>query len=314
MTRSKRITYDNLRTRDPELVGRVTEQFAASSPHGDAGPPAPAYAPAVVTPARTEAAPPLFQPFRLRELTLANRLVVSPMCQYSCEDGAPNDWHLVHLGGRAVGGAGLVMAEMTDVARDARISPGCAGIYSDAHVAGWRRVVEFVHAHTRAAIGLQLAHAGRKGSTAAALGGRRGRCARAPGRRSRRRRCRTRRTGRCRARWTAPTWTRVTAEFVRAAGRAHEAGFDLLELHMAHGYLLGTFLSPLANRRTDEYGGAVENRLRFPLEVLRAVRAEWPAEKPLSVRISATDWHEGGHRTAPTGSRSRARSRRRAAT
>jgi anthraniloyl-CoA monooxygenase len=292
MTRSKRITYDNLRTRDPELVRRVTEQFAAASA-GVEGPPYPAYAPAITRAARTEAAPPLFQPFRLRDLVLANRLVVSPMCQYSCEDGTPNDWHLVHLGGRAIGGAGLVMAEATHVARDARISPGCAGIYADAHVAGWRRVVDFAHAHSRARVGLQIAHAGRKGS--------------------------------CGLPWLdegplqegawptiapsalpyAPDWPvpramdraemdRVTSEFVRAAGRAHEAGFDLLELHAAHGYLLGTFLSPLANVRTDEYGGSLENRLRYPLEVLRAVRAEWPAEKPLSVRVSATDWREGG--------------------
>ncbi len=291
MTRSKRITYDNLGTRDPELVRRVTEQFAAASPP-DARP-SPAYAPAVATAPRTEAAPPRFQPFRLRGLALANRLVVSPMCQYSCEDGAPNDWHLVHLGGRAVGGAGLVMAEAPHVARDARISPGCAGIYSDAHVAGWRRVVDFAHAHTRAAIGLQIAHAGRKSSTAVPWEGGAplldgGGPTIAPS-----------------ALPYAPGWPvpramdradmdRVTAEFVRAAGRAHEAGFDLLELHFAHGYLLATFLSPLANVRTDEYGGSVENRLRYPLEVLRAVRAEWPAEKPLSVRISATDWREGG--------------------
>jgi anthraniloyl-CoA monooxygenase len=293
MSRSKRITYDNLRTRDPELVRRVTEEFAAANPHRDANVPAPAYAPAVATAARTEAAPPLFQPFRLRELTLANRLVVSPMCQYSCDDGTPNDWHLVHLGGRAIGGAGLVMAEATHVARDARISPGCAGIYADAHVAGWKRVVDFAHAHSRTRVGLQLAHAGRKSSCGLpwldegplAEGG-----------------------------WPtlapsalpyAPDWPvpramdradmdRVTAEFVRAAGRAHEAGFDLLELHFAHGYLLGTFLSPLANVRTDEYGGSIGNRLRYPLEVFHAVRAEWPAAKPISVRLSASDWHERG--------------------
>jgi anthraniloyl-CoA monooxygenase len=293
MTRSKRITYDNLRTRDPELVQRVTEQFAATNPHRDAIAPAPSYAPAVVTTSRTEAAPPLFQPFRLRELTLPNRLVVSPMCQYSCDDGAPNDWHLVHLGSRAVGGAGLVMAESTHVARDARISPGCAGIYADTHVAGWKRIVDFAHAHARARIGVQLAHAGRKGSCTLPWEGD---------------------VPLAEGAWPtigpsalpyAPDWPppramdradmdRVTAEFVRATGRAIEAGFDLVELHMAHGYLLGTFLSPLSNRRDDDYGGPVENRLRFPLEVLRAVRAEWPAEKPLSVRISATDWREGG--------------------
>jgi anthraniloyl-CoA monooxygenase len=294
MTRSKRITYDNLRARDPALVARVTEEFAATNPHRDAVAVRPSYAPAILAPPRTAAAPPLFQPFRLRELTLANRLVVSPMCQYSCDDGTPNDWHLVHLGSRAVGGAGLVMAESTHVARDARISPGCAGIYQDAHVAGWRRVVDFVHAHTRARIGVQLAHAGRKGSCTVPWEGD---------------------VPLAEGAWPtiapsalpyAPDWPtprameradreRVVSEFVRATGRALEAGFDLVEIHMAHGYLLGTFLSPLANRRQDAYGGPpIENRLRFPLEVLRAVRAEWPAEKPLSVRISATDWHEGG--------------------
>ena len=293
MTRSKRITYDNLRARDPELVRRVTEHFAVSNPHRDAVAVSPSYAPAVVIAPRTDAAPPLFQPFRLRDLTLANRLVVSPMCQYSCEDGTPTDWHLVHLGSRAIGGAGLVMAESTHVARDARISPGCAGLYEDAHVGGWRRVVGFVHAHTRARIGIQLAHAGRKGSCTLPWEGdvplvsgawdtiAPSAVPYAEG-------------------WPTPRameradMDRVTGDFVRAAGRAQEAAFDLLELHMAHGYLLGTFLSPLTNRRDDAYGGPVENRLRFPLEVLRAVRAEWPAEKPLSVRISATDWREGG--------------------
>jgi anthraniloyl-CoA monooxygenase len=293
MTRSKRITYDNLGTRDPDLVARVTDRFAATNPARDAVAPAPAYAPAFPVAARTAAAPPLFQPYRLRDLVLANRLVVSPMCQYSCEDGTPTDWHLVHLGSRAVGGAGLVMAESTHVAADARISPGCAGLYRDAHVAGWKRIVDFAHAHARARVGIQLAHAGRKGSSglpwldegplldgawptiapsALAYG---------PG-------------------WPTPRameradMDRVLSEFVRATGRALEAGFDLLELHMAHGYLLGTFLSPLTNRRDDSYGGPIANRLRFPLEVLRAVRAEWPAERPLSVRISATDWREGG--------------------
>jgi anthraniloyl-CoA monooxygenase len=235
----------------------------------------------------------MFTPFRLRDMVVENRVVVSPMDQYSAVDGVPGDWHFVHLGSRAVGGAGLVIAESTHVARDARISPGCAGIYEDAHVAGWRRVVDFVHAHTRARIGVQLAHAGRKGSCTVPwegdvplVGGAwptigPSALPYADG-------------------WPAPRamdradMDRVTAEFVRATGRAHEAGFDLLELHMAHGYLLGTFLSPLTNRREDEYGGPIENRLRFPLEVLRAVRAEWPAERPLSVRISATDWREGG--------------------
>jgi anthraniloyl-CoA monooxygenase len=216
------------------------------------------------------------------------------MCQYLAEDGMPNDWHFVHLGSRAVGGAGLVMAEMTDVSADGRISPGCAGLYRDEHVQGWRRIVDFVHAWSPARIGIQLGHAGRRGSTKLAWEGED-----AP-----------LETGGWEVMAPSPIpWSEaspvpramdradmdaVVRDHVRAAERAAEAGFDLLEVHMAHGYLLATFISPLTNVRRDEYGGSVENRMRFPLEVLDAVRAAWPAERPLSVRISAVDWAPGG--------------------
>jgi anthraniloyl-CoA monooxygenase len=217
------------------------------------------------------------------------------MCQYSCEDGTPNDWQLVHLGSRAIGGAALVMTEATHVSREGRISPGCAGMYAPEHETAWRRVVEFVHGHTRARIGMQLAHSGRKGSCDLPW---RGGAPLAP---------------------EQGAWPLINPsalpfdedspvpramdradldlvrdEFVRAAGLAARAGFDLLELHAAHGYLLGAFLSPLTNRRDDAYGGPIEKRMRWPLEVFDAVRAVWPAERPMSVRISATDWREGG--------------------
>jgi anthraniloyl-CoA monooxygenase len=216
------------------------------------------------------------------------------MCQYSAEDGTIDDWHLVHLGSRAIGGAGLVITEMTDVSREGRISPGCAGMYKPEHVPAWKRAVDFVHAHSFAKIGIQLAHAGRKGST--------------------------------RRMWEgidepleAGNWPliaaspipylpqsqvpkpmdrvdmdRVLDDFVRATEMAHEAGFDHLELHFAHGYLLASFISPLTNQRSDDYGGSIENRMRFPLEVFDRVRATWPAPKPIGVRISATDWAPGG--------------------
>ncbi len=287
LTRSKRITYDNLRRRDPSLVERVTTRFA-----GEAGRAAGSFVSAGSNPA-----PPAFQPFPLRGLTLANRIVVSPMCQYSCDDGTISDWHLVHLGSRAIGGAGLVFGEATHVAADARISPGCAGMYKPEHVAAWKRVVDFVHRHSGAKIGLQLAHAGRKGSAtrpwegdiplreggwpllaASAIPFDEG--------------------------WPTPRamdhadMDRVRFQFVRAALMAHEAGFDMLELHMAHGYLLASFISPLTNWREDEYGGAIDNRMRLPLEVFDGVRAVWPQEKPISVRISATDWAKGGTSSA----------------
>jgi anthraniloyl-CoA monooxygenase len=283
LTRSLRVTHDNLKVRDPKLVGEMDRLVAtrASEQTGMAVRSAPP-------------PPPMFTPFRLRELVLPNRVVVSPMCQYSADDGTPGDWHLVHLGSRALGGAALVMTEMTDVSREGRISPGCAGMYKPEHVGAWKRIVDFVHAHSQARIGLQLAHAGRKGSTQKL--------------------------------WEqmdeplpAANWPLLSAspipylphsqvpremdradmdkvrdDFVRATRMALEAGFDIVELHLAHGYLLASFISPLTNRRNDAYGGALANRLRFPLEVFEAMRTFWPPTKPMSARISATDWADGG--------------------
>jgi anthraniloyl-CoA monooxygenase len=277
LTRSKRVTHDNLRVRDPEFIAAVDEWFAAKA--GCHVRPAP---------------PPMFTPFRLRELTLPNRVVVSSMCQYTATEGNPDDWQLVHLGSRALGGAGLVMTEMTNVSADARITPGCTGIYSDDHVRGWKRVVDFVHRWSRAKIGLQLGHAGRKGATKLMwegmddplpAGGWPIYAASPIPYYSHSQVPREAKRG---------DMDRIVADYIAATERALEAGFDLIELHMAHGYLLASFISPLTNERSDEYGGSVENRMRFPLEVLDAVRASWPAERPLSVRISASDWAPGG--------------------
>ncbi len=286
LTRSLRITHDNLKQRDPEFVGRVDRWFADRS------------AAASRTSVPAQAPPPLFTPFRLRDLLLENRVVVSPMCQYSAEDGVPGDWHLVHLGSRAIGGAGLVMAEMTDVSREGRISPGCAGMYLPEHVGAWRRIVDFVHRHSRARIGMQLGHAGRKASTRLAWEGdneplREGNwpvMAASP--------IPYTPQNQVPREMTPADMDRVRGEYARAAAMAEEAGFDLLELHYAHGYLMAGFISPLTNRRTDEYGGSLANRMRFPIEVFRAVRAVWPAHKPMSVRISAVDWAPGGMESA----------------
>jgi anthraniloyl-CoA monooxygenase len=283
LTRSLRITHENLKLRDPGYVQKLDAWFAGKAANQSG----------VNVPAEP-APPPMFTPFRLREMVLQNRVVVSPMCMYAAEDGLPNDWHLVHLGSRAMGGAALVMTEMTDIAPEARITPGCAGLWSEAHAAAWKRVVDFVHAAGPAKIGIQLAHAGRKGATKLLWEG-------------------------IDEPLEAGAWPlvgpspvpyfphsqvpkemdradmeKVKADFVRAVRLADAAGFDIVELHMAHGYLLATFLSPVTNRREDEYGGPIENRMRFPLDVFRAVRAAWPAEKPMSVRISGTDWIEGG--------------------
>jgi anthraniloyl-CoA monooxygenase len=272
VTRSRRVTHDNLRLRDPGFVARTERWFAGTR----------------------EPAPPMFQPFRLGELPLHNRIVVSAMDMYSARDGLPGEFHLVHLGSKALGGAALVMTEMVCVSPSGRITPGCAGIYTSEQESAWARVVDFVHGHTVARIGIQLGHSGRKGSTKLMwegmdeplpAGG-----------------------------WevvgpspvpyspahpaprelTRADLIRIRGEFVAAARAAARAGFDLLELHCAHGYLLSSFLSPLANTRTDDYGGDVAGRLRFPLEVFDAVRAVWPVRRPVTVRISATDWHPGG--------------------
>jgi anthraniloyl-CoA monooxygenase len=236
----------------------------------------------------------MFLPFRLRELELANRVVVSPMDMYTAVDGTVGDFHLVHLGGRGIGGAGLVMSEMICVSAEGRITPGCGGLYRDDHVPGWRRIVEFVHAHGGARIGAQIGHSGRKGATKLMWEGMDepletgawplvapSPIPYAPG-------------SDVPDEMTRADMDQVRDEFVTSTLRAEEAGFDLLELHMAHGYLLSSFLSPLTNVRDDEYGGDLAARARFPLELLDACRAAWPADKPISVRISATDWTPGG--------------------
>ncbi|MGW2250030.1 bifunctional salicylyl-CoA 5-hydroxylase/oxidoreductase [Kitasatospora sp. NPDC001660] len=276
LTRSRRITYDNLRTRDPQFADRVDEAFAKAQ-------------------GADRVVPAMFQPFRLGQLELKNRVIVSPMDMYSAVDGVPGDFHLVHLGSKAMGGAGLVMTEMVCVSPEGRITPGCTGLWSDDHRDAWGRIVSYVHTNSTARIGLQLGHSGRKGSTRLMWEGMDepleqgnwelvGPSALPYGPASATPREATR-----------ADLDRITAEFAAAARRGAEAGFDLLELHCAHGYLLSSFLSPLANRRTDEYGGPLENRLRYPLEVLDAVRAAWPAERPVIVRISATDWAPDGN-------------------
>ena len=281
LTRSQRISHENLRLRDAGWLEGFERWFAAQSG---------------VLPTSTGKPPsPMFTPFTLRSLTVPNRVVVSPMAMYSAVDGMPGDFHLVHFGARALGGAGLLYTEMTCPAPDARITPGCAGLWNDVQRDGWKRVVDFVHANSSAKMGLQLGHAGRKGSTQ--LGWQRmdepldqgnwpvisaspiAYSATTPVPRE----------------MTRADMLRVTEEFVAATRRGAEAGFDILELHCAHGYLLSSFLSPLTNQRGDGYGGDVAARARYPLEVFEAVRAVWPADKPISVRLSCHDWFPGGN-------------------
>ncbi|WP_369207630.1 bifunctional salicylyl-CoA 5-hydroxylase/oxidoreductase [Streptomyces sp. PU-14G] len=273
LTRSRRVTHDNLRLRDAAFVAAAERE--AGVPEGT---------------------PPMFTPFRLRGLTLRNRVVVSPMDMYSSQDGVPGDFHLVHLGARALGGAGLTMTEMVCVSASGRITPGCAGLWTDEQEDAWRRVTAFVHARSpTAAIGVQLGHAGRKGSTKLMWEGideplpegnwpllAPSPLPYRPG------------VSQVPHALTPVQLAAVRDQFVAAAVRAARAGFDLLELHCAHGYLLSGFLSPLTNRRTDAYGGALAARLRYPLEVFDAVREAWPADRPMTVRISATDWAQGG--------------------
>lgn len=313
LTRSQRVSHENLRLRDTTYLEGVERWFASRAeriaqaadaeprpaggerwPRNDSNPWIRPPGPVVAAGGDGRPVPPMFTPFRLRGLTLMNRVVVSPMDMYCATDGTPNDFHLVHLGARALGGAGLVMTEMTCVSPEARISLGCTGMYAPAHVEGWRRVVDFVHGWTRAKICLQLGHSGRKGSTRRMWEGvdeplpegnweviapspiPYGPQNQVP------------------REMTRADMDRVLADFVRATEMAVACGFDMLELHCAHGYLLSSFLTPLSNRRTDAYGGSLANRLRYPLEVFSAMRAVWPAERPMSVRISATDWVEGG--------------------
>jgi anthraniloyl-CoA monooxygenase len=282
MTRSKAITYDNLMLRAPDFVAEVDKAFARQVR-------ARGFDVNIENPAA-----PMFQPLRLREMTLFNRAVVSPMCMYSAEEGMPTDFHLVHYGSRAIGGAGLIFTEMTCVGCDARITPGCAGLWTDEQEAAWRRIVDFVHANSAAKFALQLGHAGRKGATKLMWDGM----------------DRPLEEGGWDVVSASPipyfpdsqmpreldraAMDRIKAAFVAAVERGERCGFDMLELHCAHGYLLASFISPLTNKRADQYGGSLDNRLRFPLEVFEAMRAAWPAHKPMSVRISATDWAEGG--------------------
>jgi anthraniloyl-CoA monooxygenase len=281
LTRSQRISHENLRLRDRGYVERYEDWIAERAGTRRA-------------PDR-QAIPPMFTPFTLRGVTLKNRVVVSPMAQYSCVDGVPADYHLVHLGARALGGAGMVVAEMTCTSPDARITPGCPGLWNEAQRDGWKRIVDFVHVGTDAKIALQLGHAGPKGSTRVPWEGEDVPLA----------------EGNWPlisaspqqyvdgvSDWSRPMnradMDRVRDDFVRSTRFAAEAGFDWLELHCAHGYLLSSFISPLTNQRTDEYGGSLTERLRYPLEVFRAMRAVWPQDRPMSVRISAHDWVAGG--------------------
>ncbi|GGX82114.1 bifunctional salicylyl-CoA 5-hydroxylase/oxidoreductase [Massilia dura] len=284
LARSQRLSHENLRLRDAAYVADYERWFARR-----------AFAQAGLAPPADLAIPPMFTPFRVRGLVLKNRIVVSPMAQYSAVDGVVGDWHLLHLGARAAGGAALVMAEMTCVSADARITPWCPGLYAPEHTRAWRRVVDAVHAASDAMIGIQLGHAGAKGSTRAMWDGIDRPLAEGnwplvsaspqqylEG------------VSQISREMTEADMNRVEADFVHAARAADEAGFDWLELHCAHGYLLSSFISPLTNQRADEHGGSLENRCRFPLRVFAAMRAAWPAHKPMSVRISAHDWVEGG--------------------
>ena len=274
LTRSQRISHENLRQRDGKWLEGAEKWFMEQSGAGTNGP----------------VRAPMFAPFQLRDMKLENRIVVSPMAQYKAVDGCPTDWHLIHYGERAKGGAGLVYTEMTCTSADGRITPGCPGLYAPEHEAAWKRLTDFVHAETDAKICCQIGHAGRKGSTRIGWEGM----------------DRPLKDGN----WplvsaSAIPWSdenavpkeatradmdRIRDDFVSAAQMADRAGFDMIELHAAHGYFISSFISPLSNTRSDEYGGSLENRMRYPLEVFTAMRAVWPQEKPMSVRISASDW------------------------
>ena len=285
LTRSQRISHDNLRVRDADYIATYDKWFATKA-FADAG---------LELPTNVENIPPMFTPFKVRDVVLKNRVVVSPMAQYSSVDGLADDYHLVHLGARAMGGAGMVFAEMTCVSADARITPGCPGLYKPEHTIGWKRIVDFVHSNSDAKIAVQIGHAGAKGATKLAwdgidkpvetdswslisaspeqyLAG----------------------VSQTSREMTREDMDRVKQDFINSTKAAEVAGFDWLELHAAHGYLLSSFISPITNRRSDEYGGSLENRMKYPLEIFTAVREVWPVGKPISVRISAHDWTEGG--------------------
>lgn len=280
LTRSQRITLDNLRVRDPDSTEAIVADWRSRQD----------------LPAPPPDTPPMFHPFRLRDVTFPNRVGVSPMAQYCARNGEPTDWHLVHLGSRAVGGAGLVMVEMTCVSPEGRITPGCTGLWNDRQADAFRPIVEFVRSHTDAVFGMQLGHSGRKGGMRVPweadgdelvpVGQPWERLAPSP--------IPFREGGPVPTAMSRRHMDEVREQFVAATHRAVDLDFDLLELHMAHGYLLSSFISPLTNRRDDAYGGSLEARMRFPLEVVDEVREAWPSKRPLSVRISATDWAEGG--------------------
>jgi len=276
LTRSQRISHENLRERDPKWLEGAERWFLEQAGADSNGP----------------VRAPMFAPFQLRDMKLENRIVVSPMAQYKAVDGCPTDWHLIHYAERAKGGAGLVYTEMTCVSPEGRITPGCPGLYAPEHEAAWQRLTDFVHAETDAKICCQIGHSGRKGSTQVGW-------------------------EEMDAPLKAGNWDIISAsaipwsegnampkaasradmdtirdEFVDATRMAHRANFDMIELHAAHGYLISSFISPLSNQRDDEYGGSLENRMRYPLEVFKAMRDAWPEEKPMAVRISATDWVE----------------------
>jgi anthraniloyl-CoA monooxygenase len=274
LTRSQRVSHENLRLRDGKYLSGVERWFASK--------------------ASAESRPPMFTPFRLRGMSLDNRVVVSPMDMYCATEGTPNDFHLVLLGSRALGGAGLIVTVMTCVSPQGRITPGCTGLYDDEHVPAWKRITGFIHTNSRSKVCLQLGHSGRKGSTKLAWEGMDEPLDEnnweviapspipfAAGMQVPRE-------------MTLADMEKVKADFVRATNMAIECGFDMIELHCAHGYLLSSFITPLSNQRTDEYGGTLENRMHFPLEVFKAMREVWPKERPMSVRISATDWTEDG--------------------
>ena len=286
LTRSQRISHENLRLRDKTWLEGFEHWYAERA--GLKGEDKKQRG-------NERGLPPIFTPFTVRGTTLPNRIVMSPMAMYSAKDGLINDFHLVHIGSRAMGGTGLVFAEMTCTSPDGRITPGCLGLWNEEQAAGWRRLADFVHHNSAAKIGIQIGHAGRKGSTKLAWDGidqpldsgnwplysasalpylANSQVPHA---------------------MTQEDMARIKADFVRSTELAATTGVDWLELHCAHGYLLSSFLSPLTNLRNDEYGGSHENRARYPLEVFAAMRAVWPKDKPISVRLSCTDWAEGGN-------------------
>ncbi|QTH23195.1 bifunctional salicylyl-CoA 5-hydroxylase/oxidoreductase [Rhizorhabdus wittichii] len=274
LTRSQRVSHENLRMRDPAWLAELEKNLAEA-----------AFGQPITGPV-----PPMFMPFRMRDMTMRNRIVMSPMAMYSAIDGVPDDFHLVHYGARALGGAGLIVTEMTCVSPEGRITPGCTGIWNDAQVEGWRRITDFVHRTPGARICMQIGHSGSKGSTRVAWEGidkplevgnwpvvAPSDVAYSP-------------ENQVPVALDRAAMDAIRDQFVDATRRAEAAGFDMVEFHCGHGYLLSGFISPTQNKRTDDYGGSLENRLRYPLEIFRAMRAAWPAEKPMSVRISAHDW------------------------